>query len=446
MLPSSFNDSNVCIIGLGYVGLTLAVAMADVGIKVHGVERDPSIVDCIKSGHAHFHEAGLDIKLAQQVNDGRLSVSNTMPTNSRANVYIVTVGTPVGEDKRVKFEALNTVIDSITHVIKDGDMVILRSTVKVGTTAKIVAPVLDKVGVRYDLAFCPERTLEGRALQELRTLPQIVGGRTDSATHRASQLFGFVTPTTVKVRDLETAELIKLVNNTSRDLSFAFSNEIAEVSDALGLTAKDVIAAANLGYPRSNLPLPGPVGGPCLEKDPYILAESVEPFGMTPLLTLSGRKINENLLDRTKAAISDCYTSVSATTPKRIAILGVAFKGRPATSDLRGTLAVSVIRSLKDKFPTSEIVGWDAAVDADGVASLGVTSCATLEEAFTGSDIVVIQNNHEQFETMTIERLSGLMNTPSIIYDYWNQRDATSTKLSSEVTYFGLGTKFAANS
>ena len=143
----------------------------------------------------------------------------------------------------------------------------MRSTVKIGTTRNLVHPVLEASGKRFDLAFCPERTVEGQALEELRWLPQIVGGETLDVTVRAGQLFQFLTPTVVRVSSVETAEMVKLVDNSQRDVHFAYSNEVARVCDVIGISAAEVIQAGKRGYPRTNLPMPGPVGGPCLEKD-----------------------------------------------------------------------------------------------------------------------------------------------------------------------------------
>ncbi|MCA3358983.1 MAG: nucleotide sugar dehydrogenase [Roseomonas sp.] len=438
MLPTNFIDNRVCIIGLGYVGLTLAVAMVDAGFVVNGVEKDSRILDALSEGRAHFSEAGLDARIASHLKTGRFRFSRQIPTDTSSTVYIVTVGTPVGPDKRTRTDSLRSVMDSIAQVLKEGDLVILRSTVRVGTTRQIVIPVLDSCGVKYDIAFCPERTLEGNALSELRSLPQVVGGRTSMATFRASQLFSFLTPSMVRVSSLEAAEMVKLINNTQRDYVFAFANEVAAMCDVLGISASEVISSGNLGYPRANLPLPGPVGGPCLEKDPYILAEGLDRFSFTPALALGARRWNEALPSWTVGLVAREYRRMTKAEPKKIAILGLAFKGRPETDDLRGTLAGPIIEMIRGEFPGTEIVGWDPVVAADAVQTLGVVPMPSLEMAFAGASMAFIQNNHPIFGYVDMATLAEAMERPAIIYDYWNQYQNGLT-LPEGVSYRALG-------
>jgi UDP-N-acetyl-D-mannosaminuronic acid dehydrogenase len=438
MLPENFSDTRVCIIGLGYVGLTLAVALLDAGFVVNGVEKDKRILDTLSKGRAHFSEAGLDAKITSHLKNGRFKFSSQIPSDASSKVYIVTVGTPVGQDKRTRTESLRSVIDAIAEVLKEGDLVILRSTVRVGTTRQLVVPVLDGCKVNYDIAFCPERTLEGNALAELRSLPQVVGGLSNTATFRASQFFSFLTPSLVRVSSLEAAEMVKLINNTQRDYIFAFANEVAAMCDLLGISATEVISAGNLGYPRANLPLPGPVGGPCLEKDPYILAEGLDDFSFTPSLALGARRWNEALPSWTVGLVAREYRRMTKAEPRKIAILGLAFKGRPETDDLRGTLAGPIIEMIRGEFPGSEVVGWDPIVSADAIEALGAVPMRSLEMAFSGSSMVFIQNNHRVFGSVDMATLASAMERPAIIYDYWNQ-NPTGLTLPEGISYRALG-------
>lgn len=441
MLPETLRDRHVCIVGLGYVGLTLAVAMADAGFRVHGVEVSDAVLAKLRTGHAHFSEAGLDAKLAEQIATGRFTFGSAVsdPDAAAASAFIVTVGTPVGEDKRVRFASMDQVGRAIAQVLKPDDLVVLRSTVMVGTTRDFVRPILDAAGVDYRLAFCPERTLEGRALVELKTLPQVVGGIDAVSTFRASQMFSFLTPSVVRVNDPETAELVKLINNTQRDYVFAFANEVAAVCDTLGLSAAEVISSGNLGYPRAALPMPGPVGGPCLEKDPYILAQSLEGRGFTPALAIGARIWNETLPGRTIDQLATRLEALGITGRVRVAVLGLAFKGRPETDDLRGTLAKPLIDGLRARLPEAELVGWDPIVDRAGVESLGLVACDTVVDAFRGTGLAIIQNNHPAFATLDLTALSAAMARPALIYDFWNQQDPRTLPLAAGVRYLGLG-------
>lgn len=431
----------ICIIGLGYVGLTLAVAMANAGYRVHGVEKAAFIRECVEAGRAHFSEAGLDEPLGRHVAEGRLTVSERVtPTN--ASVYIITVGTPLTKDGAVNLASLEDVLDGVAGMLRDGDLVILRSTVKAGTSRGIAKRALDATGRDYDLAFCPERTLEGKALAELTSLPQIVGGLTERATEKAAAVFLRFAPKIIRVGSLEAAEMVKLVNNTQRDLMFAFANEVAEMCDATGVSAIEVIRAACEDYPRSSIALPGPVGGPCLEKDPHILAEGLREVNYVPRISLAGRQLNEELPRASITRIGRTLASLGVTnlTNARIVILGLAFKGNPETNDLRGTMAAHILEAARARWPHARYAAYDPIVPHEEFAQFDVEVAPTLEDAFDDASLVLIQNNHRAFAAMPIEALVARMAAPGIVYDYWNLFAARHLKLPAGRHYAGLGT------
>ena len=441
-IPDSFTDKTVCIIGLGYVGLTLAVTMAECGFKVMGIEKRKDVVDDLIKGKPHFYEPKLEQVLSQVISNGQLSVHNTIPAGSNADVYIITVGTPLGENGRVRLDMVKEAAEAVAATAKDGILVVMRSTLKLGTTRNIVAPILDKGGINYDLAFCPERTVEGYALKELRMLPQIVGGVTYKATHRAATMFHFLTPTVVRVSDPETAEMIKMVDNCHRDVSFAYSNEIARMCDASGISGVEVIQAGKLGYPRTNLYMPGPVGGPCLSKDPHILAEGMRELGIEPEITITARLLNERQPDEVSDQLFAVMSEIKNNKPpENISLCGLAFKGRPATDDLRGTTAKYIYDAIRTRFPTAKYRGFDAMVSAHEIKDFGLEPCESLEQAFANADLVLILNNHPIFESMPLIELAAKMQKPGIIYDFWNNFDARELALPKGVGYIGLGAK-----
>lgn len=439
-VDDNFRDKYVCVLGLGYVGLTLALAMADVGYHVIGVEIRDDVLKSLKKGKAHFYEPGLEDLLARLVKAKRIRFVKHIPNGVKASVYIITVGTPLNQQGKVRLDMIESVAKEVSAHLKKDDMVILRSTVKIGTTSNNIYPILKKSGVYFDLAFCPERTLEGQALKELRLLPQIIGGRTVHAAVRAGQLFQFLTPTVVRVNDIETAEMIKLIDNAHRDVFFSFSNEVARLCDKVGISAMEVIQAGKLGYPRTNLPMPGLVGGPCLVKDPYILAEGTRERGITPEITLLARRLNEKQPEEVVSFLSS-YTRKLKGFPKRprIALMGIAFKGRPATDDLRGTMALPVFNSLKRHFAGAEFVGYDPVVSSSEIKKFGLKPISTLEGALQGSNLVLILNNHPVFSSMNIQILSEKMKKPGLIYDFWNSFTGTALDLAAGVSYMALG-------
>lgn len=434
-------SETVCIVGLGYVGLTLAVAMAEAGYTIAGVERDAGIRAKVASGRAHFSEIGLDDALSRHVAAGALTVHESVPREARIGTYIITVGTPLTPAGSIDLAAIEAVLAAIALVLKSGDMVILRSTVKIGTTRNLAKSVLDTAGVDYDLAFCPERTLEGRALTELRSLPQIVGGLSERATERAAALFRVLSPNIVRVATLEASEMVKLLNNTYRDLAFAFANEVAEICEAMGLSAADVIRAACQDYPRSNIPLPGPVGGPCLGKDTHILAESMRAFNYVPRLSIEGRRLNEELPRSSMARLFRKMTElgIGDLGKGKIVLLGLSFKGRPQTNDLRGTMAKPILEAMRELWPGATYVAHDPLVEASEFANFNVGFSPSLSEAFDGATLVVVQNNNPAFAAMPVTDLAATMQNPGLIYDYWNLFDRPTLKMPEGRAYMALG-------
>ena len=426
-------DSTVCIVGLGYVGLTLAVAMADAGITVYGTEIRADMLAELREGYSRIHEPGLIGALRRLTKSGRLRFYNKVPDERSITVYIITVGTPLGDDGLARHDMIERASREVSERACQSDMVILRSTVKIGTTRKLVKDWF----AGQDVAFCPERTLEGAALSELRWLPQIVGGVTHEASMRAAQLFQCITPTVIRVKNPDTAEMIKLVSNAHRDVSFAYSNEIARVCDGLeGISAAGVIRAGNIGYPRTNLPMPGLVGGPCLSKDSHILVESSP--AVDPTITRAARDWNERQPYESVSFIRAMCHKRNIDV-QRIALLGFAFKGRPATDDMRGTPATAVISAVRVLFRDASIVGYDPVVRKKDVAAMGLRAETELVDAFADADVVIVMNNHPVFEEMPLEELARCMSTPGIIYDFWNLHSARPLALPGGIRYVALG-------
>jgi nucleotide sugar dehydrogenase len=289
--------------------------------------------------------------------------------------------------------------------------------------------------------FCPERTLEGQALRELRELPQIVGGHDRDSRIRAAQVFQFMTPTVVQVSSLETAELIKLVDNSQRDVQFGLSNEVARIADAIGVSAVEVIRAGKLGYPRTNLPMPGPVGGPCLAKDSYILANGLKSLGISPEIIMAARTTNERQPQEIIGQLKQfCAGQAKLPSAPNISVAGVAFKGRPETDDLRGTMATPILAALRQHFPDGRFRGFDAVVEPGTIRdTFGLDPVASLDELFHGSHLVVIANNHPCFELMPMSALAETMARPGVIFDFWNNFGAANVELPEGVIYTGLG-------
>lgn len=412
---------DVSVVGLGYVGLTLATALADTGFRVLGVERRTDVVDMTNRGEPHFSEAGLPEMLGFAIGQGNLVARTAFDPEASSDVYIITVGTPLGADGRARIDFIEAATREVAGNMKDGALVILRSTVKIGTARNVVAPILAASGKSFQIAMCPERTLEGRAMQELRQLPQIVGADDEGVRERAAHFFYKLTPTCVQVSSLETAEIIKLVDNTFRDVQFGFANEVARICDAFGVNAMEVIPGGKLGYPRTNVALPGLVGGPCLEKDPHILAQSLREKGVELDITTAARRVNERQPVETVDFVLEEHGRRSAAAPK-IAVLGIAFKGVPATDDLRGAMALKVIEAIQAKSPEAALTLYDPVCTEGQLneAVPGAAVAATLEDAIAGANVAIIANNHPGLAALRPRRMLEAMAPEGFLYDYWN--------------------------
>lgn len=418
------NEFDVCVIGLGYVGLTLAAALADIGMKVLGIERRQDVVDLTNEGKAHFFERGLDAVLAEAVRSKQFQASQSLDAAHRARIWVLTVGTPLDSDGKFQTALISNATSEIADNLEDGNLVILRSTVAIGTTRDVVKSILNETGKDIHIGMCPERTLEGRAMQELRHLPQIVGTETAEAARIASEFFMQMTHTVVRVSSFEAAEIVKLVDNTYRDVQFGFANEVARICDAFGVNAMEVIGGGKLGYPRTNVALPGLVGGPCLEKDPHILAQSMANSGLQLDITTSARRVNER---QPKETVEFVAKKLAERADERqgkpvIALLGLAFKGIPATDDLRGSMGLWVLKELEKQIPEFELRLFDPVCDAETLSSLHDTATvsASVSDAVRGADCAIIANNHPEFSKLPPVKLTQLMSDAGFVYDYWN--------------------------
>ncbi|MDX1888544.1 nucleotide sugar dehydrogenase [Mycolicibacterium sp. 050158] len=418
-LPAKFD---VGIVGLGYVGLTLATVLAEAGNSVIGIEKRKDLVEMTNEGIPHFTETGLPDALAGVTRSKKLVAAEAFDDSFTCDTYIITVGTPLSADGVARVDMIEAAARDIAANMQDGALVILRSTVKIGTTRDVVAPILTASGKSYDIAMCPERTLEGKALQELRELPQIIGADSQAVADRAAAVFRRLTNSIVSVSGIETAEIMKLVSNTFRDVQFAFANEVARVCDAFGVSAHEVISSGKLGYSRTNIPLPGLVGGPCLEKDPHILMESARTRGISLEITSAGRLVNERQPEETVRFISSEIKRRGLSAPLKINILGMAFKGQPETSDLRGSMSIKVLDELKKAHPEAEIGLYDPVTPQEVLASEfpDEKNFSRFGDAVSGASVVVIANNHPSLGTISPRTISEFTSPDGFVFDYWN--------------------------
>ena len=434
VVDSEINE--IVVVGLGYVGMTMAAHLLDHGFKVYGVEIRDEILIKLQSGKSFFHEPGLDNILSRYLNTENFKFGKDIPENTSKRLFMITVGTPLNNHKDVNLNLIINAANQVASVLKNGDLVVLRSTVKVGTTDEVVEPILSLSNVEFGLAYCPERTLEGAALKELGYLPQIVGANTKKVANELLGFFSRLTDSVVVVSNTKTAEVIKLTDNMQRDAIFAVSNHVAEVCNINGVRAKEVIHLGNLGYSRNKLFNPGPVGGPCLEKDSYIFSESLPINQRESSLALVARKVNEDVLTNAINFIMRQVDSKFENSEVTIAILGMAFKGVPETDDLRGSPSIELIRKLQKISMSIKIRSWDPLIKELNIK--GVRHCENIEEAITSSHAVVLMNNHKALGGLDLHDMSKKLNEKAVIYDFWDRYDSLQN-FNNSVKYFAWG-------
>jgi UDP-N-acetyl-D-mannosaminuronic acid dehydrogenase len=409
-------DFDVCVVGLGYVGITLTAALLSTGRSVLGYEANKAVAEDLDAGNLHLTEPGVD-EIVRKCAGDRLRVTAELPDDLPPTV-IICVGTPIETGAaRPKLCHLEAAATALAGRITAQTLVIVRSTVPVGTSRGVVLPLLRQRVTAPLLAFCPERTIQGQALTEVFSLPQIVGGLTDLARRAAGEFFAHLTPAVVPVSSLEAAEMIKLICNCHTDLIYGFGNEVALMAEALGLDAAELISCANAGYPRPDLSMPGFVGGGCLAKDPYLLMYALEPTGYRPNMIAAARSLNESLPgrvgERLLAALQQRGRDPAGA---KVLLSGFAYKGRPATDDLRGAPYEALLHLLRTR--VGEIVGHDFVVPPDRIAALGVRPVG-LAEGFIGAHAALILNNHVSYADQDINALMATMRAPRLVFDAW---------------------------
>jgi len=440
-------NRKICVLGLGYVGLTLSLVMADVGFKVYGYDTNKDLIKKISDGSLSFFEDGIDMYLNRHVHNNLTPISSLQHID--VDTYIITVGTPINENtKTPRIDYIEKAIESIAKYIKQDDLIILRSTVPVGTTRRIVLPILQRLsrldaGKDYYLAYAPERTIEGAALNEIRSLPQVVGGYDLKSKMLAEQLFRELTNTIIEVPNLESAEMVKIMNNTFRDVKFAYANEMALICKELGLDMVKLVDAANMGYTRDKIPVPSPgVGGACLSKDSYILSYSTKDIKTKPEIIERSRYTNE-LIPRYIA--DELVTELGLLSKNirraKIFIIGFAFKGQPETSDMRGSTTLDLLEYLRNNDANkNSIYGYDPVVEQPEIEELGV-KYASLENGFDEADVVIIMNNHKSYHNMDIYSLLERSSNNLIFFDGWHLFDPSDIVGVSNRKYVGVGCK-----
>jgi len=406
-------DVKLAVVGLGYVGLPLAV---EFGKKrsVIGFDINTRRIDALKAGHDHTLEVS-DEELAEAA---QLSYTADRAELGQANVFIVTVPTPIDEYKQPDLTPLVKASETIGAVLKRGDIVIYESTVYPGATEEDCVPVLERVsGLKFNVDFyagySPERINPGDKEHRVSTIKKVTSGSTPEVAELVDHLYKeIITAGTHKASSIRVAEAAKVIENTQRDVNIALINELALIFNKMGIDTEAVLQAA--GTKWNFLPFrPGLVGGHCIGVDPYYLTHKAQSIGYHPEIILAGRRLNDSMGGYVVSQLVKCMTKQRIHVQgARVLVMGLAFKEN--CPDLRNTRIVDIVSELRDYNVDVDV--YDPWVDPDeAVHEYGLTPVAKLEEG--KYDAVILAVAHNQFKAMGAEGIRKLGKSQHVLYD-----------------------------
>lgn len=416
---------NICVIGIGYVGLPTAAMFASKGHKVIGYDLNEKAVNALNEGKIIIEEPGLSEFVKKAVESGNLTAQTTCPKES--DVYIIAVPTPINIDKTADMRYVESAVRSIVPCLEKGNIVILESTSPPRTVEDLMIPILKeskfKIGEDILVAHSPERILPGNVIEELRTNSRIVGGINEKSSKAVKEIYESIVEGDIYITTSTTAEMCKLMENTFRDVNIALANELAKMSEELGVNAWEVIYLANK-HPRVNILSPGPgVGGHCIALDPWFLVEKSE----NAKLIKQSRNINDSMPLFVMNKIKNILGKLRAQT---VTILGVTYK--PNIDDVRESPLMHLVEMLDNEGVVIKI--------HDPHAGLKVKhNYKDINEAAENSDIIVLGVNHDQFNNIDFEKLGSVMKN-KIILDTRNFFDRESL-INCGFKYYLLGEK-----
>ncbi len=397
----------VCVIGLGYIGLPTASVLAANGFEVVGVDVSPRVVDTVNSGNIHIEEPGLRTIVRAAFGSGNLRASLEP---EQADVFFLAVPTPISEEKKADISYVLSATESIVPHLTAGNLVILESTSPPGTCRDRIKPILEQSGLNVGkdicLAHCPERVLPGKILKELIANDRVIGGYGEDCAARAGAIYGSFVEGEIFLTDVTTAEMVKVTENTFRDVNIALANETAVLCENLGINFNEVARLTNR-HPRVNLHMAGPgVGGHCISVDPWFL---IEMFPEETQLIQRARNRNDAMPSH---VVNGILELTARTDQPKIAVLGLAFKGN--VDDLRESPSLTIIELLQDR-------GAQVAVH-DPYVKNSPLEMSSIEDCFTNADCVVLLTDHSDYKYLNPVQLSKLVRAP-VLFDTRNLLD-----------------------
>ena len=379
----------ICVLGLGYVGLPTAALLANAGYKVTGVDTDKEKIEKLKKGILYIDEKEVKEIVQKSLNSNNFIVSTNI---EEADIFIISVPTPVLVDnKKPDLSYVISAAEMIRKVMKKGNLIILESTVPPNTSKKILLPILNKSGLRagndYYLSHCPERAIPGNTIYELINNDRIIGGINKISCEKTKEIYSSFVKGKIYLTDITTAETVKLMENTYRDINIALANEFAKIAEKIGINVWKAIELANK-HPRVNILKPGPgVGGHCIAVDPWFLVNNEVESKIIKL----AREINDSMPEYIIHMVEEVIGEIKNPT---ITILGVAYKKN--VGDTRNTPALKIIELAEKK-------GWNLKIN-DPLVKNFKYPLLELEEALEDTDCVVIITDHDYYKSVDLSK------------------------------------------
>ena len=424
------------VVGLGYVGLPLATIFASKGFTVIGADIKTDVVDKINRGESPINEPGLEEILSTAVGQKRLTATTDGASVTRAaDILFLVVQTPITKDKEPDLSNFKAAWTTVSENLTPGKLLISESTIPPGTMKGVVAPILEKSGLSagrdFNLAYSPERAIPTRTLIEMQENGRVVGGLTDTGAELAALAYSQITSGAITKADIETAEMVKIIENAYRDVNIAFANEIALLCEKRSVDASQVIELANK-HPRVNIHSPGPgVGGHCIPKDPHFLLHSARECGIELKLISTARQINESMPEHVLRLIKkSLHDSNKDPRTAKVSIMGIAYKGN--TDDSRNSPAEPIVRGLMaEKF---NVISHDPYVSHD----FGGAFSNDINHVLADSDCVVFVADHDYYKEMDLQKFKGAINQTCVVVDSRRLFDPQSFD-GEMIKYVGLG-------
>jgi UDP-N-acetyl-D-mannosaminuronic acid dehydrogenase len=410
--------NKVTIVGLGYIGLPTAAVMAESGMQVCGYDLNTRVVEALNKGEIIIEEPGLEDLVKKVVREGRLRGVSEL---EESDVFIISVPTPINEDKTADMSYVKSAAKAVAEVVKKGNAVVLESTSPPGATEEIVAEALKAAGLEIGsdifVAHSPERVLPGRILIELVENDRIIGGINKESTEVVKEIYQRFVKGNIFTTDSRTAEMCKLMENTYRDVNIALANELAVLSEKMGINAWDVIRLANK-HPRVNLHQPGPgVGGHCIAVDPWFVIEGQS----EGKLIRQARERNDGMPEYVHKTIKRL---VGGLEDPKVAILGVTYK--PDVDDTRESPIMKLVSSLIDEGKINVRI-HDPHVD-DKIFKYLHLKRESVIEAVRDADLIVLAVNHSEYKELNFEEIGNAMRN-KLIYDTRNFLDVSGLEI-----------------